>query len=285
MLLACHGTAKDSILKTQELELGVALSLQKIYISNQSSLNGVETSYVSFISDTYSTCGCSVLDTFVISTSQDSSSQEKDSVQSNTPSQENASAKQGKTTESAKMRTKTPLILFKNGKYAGEIVNEDMVLGYYFTNKKAKTGNIFLTNFSYGDIQNANINIRIDNMNKTNEISFQNNKIIHTINIDLNEIKIDEIAPQDSSNLNQYKQLSQSTQHQILNKASQKIKGLINSTFTYCQQLNFDIFKTANLCYQKNPSQWQSFLKLLDNQNNYLNNVEVVVNVTFNRIN
>lgn len=285
MLLACHGTAKSSILKTQELELGVALSLQKIYISNESSLNSVETSYVDFISDTYSTCGCSVLDTFVISTSQDSSSQEQSSQQNSSTPQQSAGSQQGQSLESAKMRTKTPLILFKKGKYAGEITNEDMVLGYYFTNKKAKTGNIFLTNFSFGDIQNANINIRVDNMNKNNNISFQDNKIIHTININLNEIKIDEIAPQNSSNLTQYKQLPQSTQNQILSLASNKIKELINSTFTYCQQLNFDIFKTANLGYQKSPAQWQNFTSLLDNSNDYLKNVEVVVNVTFNRIN
>ena len=299
MLIACLGSAKDAIFKTKELELGVALSLQKIYISNESSLNGVETSYVDFISDSYSTSGCSVLDTFVISTAQEEASQGESSSSGQSAQgsessngggsqggseQSSGSSNSSSASESAKMRTKTPIILFKNGKFAGKIENKEQVLGYYFTNKKSKTGNIFLNNFSFGDIQNANINLRIDNMKKSYSIAYENNKIVHTINIDITDVKIDEIAPYNSSNLLQYKQLPKSTQDQILKEASQKIKTLVNSTFLCCQEQNFDIFKTADLCYKTNPIKWQEFLNGLINPSDYINNVSVVVKVNFSRL-
>lgn len=291
MLLTCTGSAKESIFKTKELELGVALSLQKIYISNETSLNGIETSYVDFISESYSTSGCSVIDSFVISTAQDTGSQSTSGSGSSSSTASQSSSGQTSnsgsgtsSSESAKMRTKTPLILFKNGKFSGKIEDENQVLGYYFSNKKSKTGNIFLNGFSFGDIQNANINLRIDNMRKSHSISYENNKIVHTININITDVKIDEIAPIEASNLSQYKQLPKSTQDQILKEASQKIKGLVNSTFLCCQQQNFDIFKTADLCYKVNPNKWQNFISKLDNPNNYINNVSVVVNVNFDRI-
>lgn len=278
MLIACMGQAKEAILKTEQLELGVALSLQKIYLSNQNSLNGVEKSYVDFINDTYSTSGCSVLDTFVIDSPQENESQSN----SNDQTSQASSSSSGQ--ESAKLKSKTPLLLFKHGKFVDKMVNEDNVLGYYLTLPKAKTGNIYLQNFSYGDIQNANINIRIDNMNKHNKISFEDSKIIHTININLTDIKLDEIAPINATNINQYKQLPKSTQDQILNTLKEKISSLITSTFQYCQQQNFDIFNTANFCNKYHNNKWNTFVSQLENPSNYINHVNVVVNVNFDKI-
>ena len=135
MLLGCLGEAKEAIFKTSELELGVALSLQKIYISNEHSLNAVTTQYVDFISSTHSVSGCEVLDTLVITTEQSSSDQQsgQNSSSGGTSSDQtsSSSSSSSKAGESAEIKTKSPLLLYKNGIYAGALTDRAEIFGYY----------------------------------------------------------------------------------------------------------------------------------------------------------
>lgn len=304
MLLTCFGQAKDAIYKTSQLELGVALSLQKVYISHERSLNAVATTYIDFISNSNSVSGTSVIDTFIITTDDENSSstnsasegseqsQGSSSQSSSSEASQGASSTSGNSSQSeseqinksAKIKVNTPLIFFKNGLFSGKITDENAVWGYYFANKKSNNGNIFLTDFSYAEIANANINIRIDQMNKTHKVEFVSGKPIQVINIKIKEARIDEIAPINAANTTIYKYLKPDVQNAILEGAKDKIKNLINKTFTESQSQNFDIFKTADLCYKYHPEKWKNFIKNADNPNNYIQDVSVVVNVDFEQL-
>ncbi len=276
MLLACPGEAKETIFKTSELELGVALSLQKIFLTNENSLNAVETSYVDFISQSHSTSSCCVLDTLVIT------SPEKQNSSSNSSQQESQS--QNQANESSEIKTKSPLYLYKNGLFHGSITQRDEILGYYLSSRDSKTGNIYIQDFSFGEIQSANINVRVDNMNKQHSISFSNGKPVHTININLKEIKIDEIAAKKYASPTTYNLLDYSTQQAILQRLKDDIKAYINSTFVASQNLNFDIFQTADLANKFDNKKWQTFIQNLPQKDQYIKDVSVVVNVSIDRI-
>ena len=278
-LLACFGEAKEAIHKTSELELGVALSLQKIYLSHENSLSAVSTSYTDFIIDSNAECGISLLDTFIITSDSSSSNSSSQSSESEQSSEQSQSAK-----ENSKINVNTPLIVFKNGLFVGKITNEDAVRGYYIADKKSNMGNIVLTNFSFADAQNANINLRIDRMNKTHKIEFINGKPTHIININIQEAKIDEIAPQTAANANLYLPLSVAMQDAIIQATEARIKELINTTFTHAQQQNIDIFKTANYCKRFHDEKWQNYLQNTDNPQNYVQDISVIVNVKFGQI-
>jgi len=145
-------------------------------------------------------------------------------------------------------------------------------------------GNVVITNFSFGDAQNANINLRIDRMQKNHEIEFVNGKPTHIININIKEAKIDEIAPQTAANSNLYLPLSVSLQNAIIQSAEARIKELINTTFTHAQQQNIDIFKTANYCEKFHPKEWQNYIANSNDPPNYVQDISVVVNVNFGQI-
>lgn len=299
MLLTCLGKAKDAIMKTSQLELGVALSVQKIYLSHQRSLSAVATSYVDFISDSNSQSGIGVIDTFMISSDEeqeDGQSSEDEQASSDSGSQDSEggtnanntgsspSSSQNQASTSAQIMLHSPIVIFKNGTYIDKIDDPNGVWGYYFSNKKSHSGNIFLTNFSYGDAQNANINIRIDQMNVHHSVEFSSNKPVHKIQINIKEARIDEIAPQNSNDILLYKFLEQDMQDAILDSAKEKIKQLINTTFTSCQQKNIDIFKTADLCYKFENIKWNKFLQNLENKDEYVKDVSVVVDVKFEQL-
>lgn len=303
-LLTCLGTAKSAIMKSSELELGVALSLQKIYLSHERSLSAVATSYIDFICESHLPSGTSVIDTFMVSAkdTQDSEQESGDESGSNPEEEQSSSAgssgnseqsndsgssptsSQSDAGESAQILLFSPLILFKDGLYYGKFEKQEEILGYYLTNNKSRNGNIFVTNFSYGEAQNLNFNIRIDQMHVNHKIEWSNNKPIHKIDITIDSCKIDELASANSSNTLLYKYLDTQTQQQLLCSAKNKICELVCATWQTSKNLNFDIFQTANLGNKFCLDKWNKFIDGLDNPLEYVQEIQVVTNVKFGQI-
>jgi hypothetical protein len=306
MLLSCIGTAKDAISKTGNLELSIALDLQKIYLANESSLNAVAKSYVEFVSDSNSVSGASVLDTLQISVegeddaSGSSSGGSGDSSESgggsggssssggsggsSSGSSGGSSGSGSGSSSQGIIDTFSPLLLYKNGKYFGEITDENQIEGYYFLRKRAMMGNIQLQNFTYGDAVEANINLRIDQMHRKFSIDYSSGKPVETIDIKISEVKIDEIAPKYGNSTSLYADLDKGMQDAIIAAAKEQIEGNINSLFETCKAQNFDIFRTADLASQLSPKKWQQFLSNLADPSEYMQDVTAVVNVTFDKI-
>ncbi len=292
-LLTCLGTAKSAIMKSSELELGVALSLQKIYLSHERSLSAVATSYIDFINDSHSQSGTSVIDTFMVS-EKDTDESEQSSTKSDASSSANSqssqdsgsspTSSQSNAGESAQILLFSPLILFKDGLYYGKLDKQEEILGYYLSNAKSRNGNIFVTDFSYGEAQNLNFNIRIDQMHVSHAIEWSNNMPIHKINIKIDACRIDELAPNLSASTTLYKFLDTQTQQKLLDSAKNKICELIGVTWESSKALNFDIFQTANLGNKFCNKKWSQFIDNLDNPQEYVQEIKVVTNVEFGQI-
>lgn len=319
MLLGCNNDAMQEIQKTASLELGVALGMQKVYTSNESSLNGIAKSYVEFINDTYSPSGTSVLDTLEIITSggsEDSgsgaggssggsagqggssgslgdsgnasggssasqSSGGSGGSSSGSQSSDSSGGTSSGGSENGNIAIQTPLLLYKHGMQVGKIEDKDAILGYYYTLKNSKSGNVYITNFSFAEAQNANVNLRIDNMKKSQKIKYVNGKPVHQIDITITDAKIDEIASSTLNNIELYKTLDASMQKQILDAAAKKIEDLVTKAFNIAKEQNFDIFNTATLANKLTYTSWQNYYQ---NADNYMDDVTLVVNVHFKNL-
>ncbi len=322
MLLGCNNDAKEEIQKTSSLELSVALGMQKVYTSNEASLNGIAKSYVEFINDTYSASGTSVLDTLEIITGSSNSDSQSDtssgdasgdsqssggqsstgtegqqgSASSGSGGQSSASSESssGQSSDSGSpsssggsqggnIAIQTPLLLYKRGNLVGKIEDKDAILGYYYTLKNSNTGNIFITDFSYAEAQNANINIQIDRMKKSNKINFINGKPVHEINIKITEAKIDEIASKTLNNTELYKTMKPDMQAEILKAASQKIESFVTKAFTIAKEQNFDVFSSATLANKFKYGDYQNYITTFGEEN-FVKDLSVIVNVTFDNV-
>ncbi len=322
MLLGCNNDAKEEIQKTSSLELSVALGMQKVYTSNEASLNGIAKSYVEFINDTYSASGTSVLDTLEIITGSSNSDSQSDtssgdasgdsqssggqsstgtegqqgSASSGSGGQSSASSgsSSGQSSDSGSpsssggsqggnIAIQTPLLLYKRGNLVGKIEDKDAILGYYYTLKNSNTGNIFITDFSYAEAQNANINIQIDRMKKSNKINFINGKPVHEINIKITEAKIDEIASKTLNNTELYKTMKPDMQAEILKAASQKIESFVTKAFIIAKEQNFDVFSSATLANKFKYGDYQNYITTFGEEN-FVKDLSVIVNVTFDNV-
>lgn len=332
MLLCCQGEAGETIKKTSSLELSVALSLQKVYQTGESTLNATSRTYADFVIDSNTLSGTCVLDTLEITNGEEESGsggsggsgggessegsggsgdssggsssgggsggdggggqqssgggEQSSGGGSSSGASNGGSGGQQNSSSGASggnLQPISPLQLFKNGKFSGIIEDEDMVLGYYYAASKAKMGNLSVTDFSYGETLNANINIRLDKIGRSHKIEFVDKKPKHIINVKISEIKIDEIANEFYNNVKTYDRLNKDFQDAILQKAAEKIKGYIYSLFNNCQTMQYDIFKTANFANAFKPGQWEQFYSSLNGQD-YMQYVTLEVNVDFGRI-
>lgn len=271
MLLSANENAGEILKKTSKLELGVALSIQKMYLASESSMSAYTNNYVDFVIDSYSTSGISVLDTFEITeknSSKDSSSKSEESQSSG----------------EANIEMYSPLSVYKKGLYVDKIEDKNQIIGYYFTNFKSSSGNFHIDGFSYGDIQNANINLRIDQLSRKLFTTIKDGKINHTIKIVIDESHIDEIAASSINKKLYMSVLDKDTELAIVKAFQEKIKDNIYSLFENMQSKNIDIFKIADNAERYNKQEWQNFISNLSNPEEYIKNISLSVEVEFNQI-
>lgn len=275
MLIASNtATAKETIQKIGKLDMGVALSMQKIFIANEENTNAIAKTYVDFVSETFSKSGISVIDTLDFEKEDEEKNQ-------NEQNQEQQSKTQ---TKEPQMLLFSPLKICKNGQIVAEITNKNDVLAYYFCCKCAKSGNFQFDNFSFGDVVNANINIRLDNYNCKHFVNFDGTYPLHKIEICITEAHIDEIATS-GINKNIYTSfLEKDLQEAIISQAKDEIKQKIYNLFTWTKEQNIDIFDTASTAYKTNTTKWKQYVEGLENKEDYLQNCALDVVVSFNMI-
>lgn len=271
MLIASNSVpAKETIQKIGKLDMGVALSMQKIFITYQENSNAVAKTYVDFISETFSESGISVVDTL------DFEKEESSEQQPNSQSQEQSQVPQ--------IMLLSPIKICKNGQLVGEIADKNHVLAYYFCCKCAKSGNFQFDEFSYGEVNNAKINIRLDNYCCSHSVDFGGTYPLHKIKINISEAHIDEIAS-DGLNKKIYTPfLDKDLQQAIIERAKNEIKQKIYSLFDWAKENNIDIFNTATIAFRTNPNKWKNFVKSLENKQDYLAVCDLDVEVNFDMI-
>ena len=262
MLLSTEqSSAKETITKVGKLDLGVALSMQKIYYANQENLNAISKTYVDFISESLSADGISVLDTLVFE-------------------EEEADGQ----TKQSQMKILSPLKIYKNGEFAAKIEDENDIFAYYFYNRKSKSGNMQLENFSFGDVLNANINIRIDDFKKHKSVNLDVGFPTLSIKFDIIESHIDEIAGKSINAKLFTNYLDKDLQTAIITEAQNKLKNQLYALFEKCKQNNIDIFGVAREYNRYAKQDWQNYLDGLANKEHYLQNCNLDIEVEFDKL-
>ncbi|MBQ8468402.1 MAG: hypothetical protein IJ542_01450 [Clostridia bacterium] len=262
MLLTCEKSAKETIEKIGKLDMGVALSLQKIFISEEENMHSLNKSYVEFVIDSFKPSATSQIDTLEFEDTEENESKEKQSK--------------------AKLKLNTPIKLFKNGVFTSKIEDKEMINAFYLCNKKSRSGNIQLKNFSFGDAINANINLRIDNIKTKKYVTFGDNPTLH-VDIKIVEASIDEISTK-GMNKNLYRSVIQKDlQQAIINAAQEKITNGIYELFNYTKSINYDIFGVENLASMFNLDEWNNYIQKLDGKSKLLENVSIDISVEFDK--
>ena len=253
MLLSSTKPAKETMKNIGKLDMGAALSMQKIFISSQDNMGAIAKTYVDFINQTYKPSATSQIDTLDFEEDQG---------------------------DSAKIQLNSPVKLFKNGVFVRKIEDKNQIIAFYLCNKHSKSGNYQLKNFSFGDAFSCNINIRIDQYSCRKNVTFDTYPVLK-IDIKIAEAHIDELST-NSLNKNLYKSyLSKDLQEAIISFAQNKIKQDIYSLFEMCKTIDYDIFEIETLCYNKDKNKLAEYKNGLDEHTTFLDNVQLDVSVDF----
>ena len=73
-------------------------------------------------------------------------------------------------------------------------------------------------------------------------------------------------------------------QEAIISQAKDEIKQKIYNLFTWTKEQNIDIFDTASTAYKTNITKWKQYVEGLENKEDYLQNFDLDVVVSFNMI-
>lgn len=302
MLLFCRGSAKDQLKNTNDLELSVALGLQKVYLYKQASLNSRMVAMQEFIDYAYEPAGTSILPEIEITkdggnasassaesggsaaggsgSSSGSSSSGGSGSSSGSSSSGGSGSSNGGQKKDGRLKYYTPLAYFKKGEFKGIIENQDEIIAYLLTQKHTKQFDLVIKDVDDGVIyENASVGLRV--LKKYSKIStdFSGNNPKLKIEITLDQIQLLEVENDNREVLGAYPNLKPYINKTLKDAIKKQIKEKITNVFETTKSENVDLFRAADMAYRFNKTEWQKYLKTCGNIDNYLENFEIEVKV------
>lgn len=194
LLLMAEEKACDEIKKTKDIELSIAIGLQKVFMYREKEGDGVMNSILEFMKDSKESSGTSVVSLLSLekndeqsednpaggessgssgsmgsSSSTGSSSSSDSSGESGTED----GGEQGGGSKYQYFKAQTELGCFVDGKYVGKL-EKDEVLGYMLANKKATIDDIYAEDFDKSVLNAKRVGVKIKDKTNKLKIRYEN---------------------------------------------------------------------------------------------------------------
>lgn len=249
-------------------------NLQNIAKFNKENYNSASTSLIELFSEYALPASASVIGTIdsdESSNGQSSGSSEESSGSGGESSSQSGGSSSGSSTSAFKNEGKA--IVIKNGKKILNLEQED-VMKFNWLDSETQKGNILIENYSDKDLQNATIGIRQMAKRICFNSKITNNTPILEANITL-ETRIESIengGKIQSSHKNYYNDT-------LVSAIKTKVNQDIQDALSLAKEYNFDIMDIYAIFNSNKTADWKKYLSSLDNEDNYIQNLEIVVNV------
>ena len=247
-------------------------NLQDIAKFNQMHYNSSNTSLIGLFNDYLSSTHCSVIGSITLE--DDNSGQgEKTASGGDENSKENKSSQENSQSEKT-ITNKGDAIVIKNGKKLLTLNKEE--IGYFsWLDKKSQMGYLTIENFFDETLKDAKITLKLKHEKASFNPRIQQNCPVLEINIFF-ECFVENIQDKNSiASVHKY-MLTEEFQ----NKVKEKICSEINKSIKILKEHNFDIIDAYNIFNNKLGKKWKNYLKTLENEDDYIQNLEAVVSVS-----
>ena len=302
MVLITEGKAKDMIQKTKDLDMSVAVAMQRLFLDKEQNINGLMTPVVNIYNSAHSLAKSLVISGIKIQNeneqgdkankssgesgvslsssggvtsgsegageSSSGSSGSNESGSSQGGSQGGTDAGKGQ----ARIEFLNDIYLFENGNLVSKLTNKDMLLGFYMAQKKSSYGDISfqLIDRDYHEIT-LGINIRDKKVKITYD--FKDNKPIVNINVIIEGARIYEITDaEQSANGLFYEEGNKSIEH-YRKEIGKYVESIIEDLCEYTQDLNFDLFEAADNLHKTHYNDWSDYHEIMGD-NGYVGYIE-----------
>ncbi len=269
-LLHTDGKAKELLEQSSKLSESDVNNLQHIAKYNQEHYSSSNTDLVSFFNAYASNCPFCVVGSLNVDDSNSSQSQEQGQSQQNQGQEQNKGGSDQKV-----LKNEGEAIVFKNGKKLTKLKKEDLN-NFGWLDSKAQKGFLILEHVSNDLFDDATITLHIKNKSVNFSASLENNIPVLTANIFF-EAFVESIEDGKKEITGAHQNLcTQDFQEQI----DKKIKEQISDAIKLSKEKNFDIIGVFNVFNTKNHKKWKEFLQNLANPEDYMQEIEVISNIS-----
>ena len=285
MLLLCDGEAKESIQKTEKLELDIAFGLQKAFIYKQSALNGIATPirdvYNEYFNPSQSTLISYIM--FEDKTNSASSGQTGGGESSGGEGGASSGASSQADKKNEEIMYFNPIGIVKNGTVVGKIEDVNAIMGVLLANKKTYEGVLYLQDVEGENGETGDVSILVREKKYSTRAYFSNGKPVFEMNISMDKVLVKEISTDkvfQESYLSFVSYITNNLTNVIQNEIQMRIEKALEEGKAY----DADIFQMANKFYAYHPKEWEAYIEQ-NSFTHFLNNVEVKINVTIRSTN
>lgn len=285
LLLIAEDKASDEIKKTKDVELSIAVGLQKVFMYREKEGDGVMVSLLEFLKDSISPSKTSVASVLNLKSNEEnskdnplggSSGGDNSSSSGSTGSGSSGSSssggesgtedggEQGGGEKYQYFEAQTSLGVFVDGKKTGEL-KEDEILGFMLANKKTIIDDVQIENIEDESLKQSKIGIKIKNKKVSKKVRFEGDIPCLDIVVKIKNAAIYEIENDMLIDLPNNKQFDA-----IKKAVKEKIVETITKCFKKSKELNADIWGAYELGVKhhynktsKNFKTMEEFLKQL----------------------
>ena len=281
LLLVAEEKARDEIKKTKDVELSIAIGLQKVFMYREKEGDGVMNSVLEFMKDSKESSGTSVVSLLALEKNDEQSEDNpagdgsSNSSDSSGESGTEDGGEQGGGSKYQYFKAQTELGCFVDGRYVGKL-EKDEVLGYMLANKKATIDDVYAEDFDKAVFNAKRVGVKIKDKTNKLKIRYENNipcldLVVKIKNSAIYEIQSEEFvdAPTDAEF------------SEIKNGLKKKIAENVSKCFEKSKELKADIWGVYLLAQKHHYKQTNMYYK---NREEFLNNLKLNVIVEIDRL-
>jgi len=310
MVLVTDGNAKEMIQKTKDLDMTVAVSMQRLFIDKEQNINGVmipvmevydsafglskslvlsginiknENEQETSVASSGESSGASMSSSGGVSggsegSGESSSSSGESSSQSQGGSNGGSSAGKGQ----ARIDFLNDIYLFHDGNMISKISDKDVLLGYYMSLPESYYGDISF-GFVDDDFDEVQLGLNLRRKHITYNYEFKNNKPVVNIHVVVEGARIYEITDSHQGNNGLFYEEGNKSIEKYKKEIANYIIEVIEKLCDETQKLNFDIFKAADNLNKKHDTVWDAHHSLMGD-NGYVGTIEYNVTCEVNNL-
>lgn len=281
LLLVAEEKASNEIKKTKDVELSIAIGLQKVFMYREKEGDGVMNSVLEFMKDSKESSGTSVVSLLALEKNDEQSEDNPAGGGSSSSSGSSGESgtedggEQGGGSKYQYFKAQTELGCFVDGRYVGKL-EKDEVLGYMLANKKATIDDVYAEDFDKSVFNAKRVGVKIKDKTNKLKIRYENNipcldLVVKIKNSAIYEIQSEEFidAPTDAEF------------SEIKNGLKKKIAENVSKCFEKSKELKADIWGAYLLAQKHHYKQTNMYYK---NREDFLSNLKLNVIVEIDRL-
>ena len=261
--------------KAQEiLEISSKLSksdlnnLQNIAKFSHDHYDSVSTNLINIFNDYLSNCPYTIMGSITIEDKKDNSSSS-----SNQDQQQPQKLEQNEENKKS-LSNNGDAIVLKKGKKIATLKKEE-IDNFSWLDKKSQKGHLIIKNYCDNNINSSDISLKITHEKASFSPELKNDTPIIKANISFEYI----IESIENKNGNKQSVQENFFNNEFKTAVENTIKTKIEKALSLLKEKNFDIINAYNIFNNKFNKKWKNYINNLENPDDYIKNLQIVVNV------